>query len=61
MQRGLPNVWSVHFKGRCYLAPKVSILRPIESVFDANGRQPRAKFRGFAATVRRSGDTLEVR
>lgn len=60
MQRGLPNVWSVHFRGRCYTAPKVLIKRPVESTFDPNGRQPRAKFKGIAKSVVHSGDTLIV-
>ena len=46
MQRGSPNVWSVHVTGRCIQTPRIWCNVPIESRFTPDGRQPRAVFAG---------------
>lgn len=48
MQRQEPQVWSVHNRFGCFQVRKVFMHVPMESVFDPNGRQPRAKFKGLA-------------
>ncbi len=48
MQRGNPNVWTVHWKGKCYPAREVEINVPVTTRYVPNGRQPRATMRGKA-------------
>ena len=60
MQRGLPNVWSVHFRGTCYSASKVKLRVPIETRYVPQGRQPRATLRGWATTVRVNRDRVII-
>lgn len=48
MQRGNPNVWTVHNYKTCYQVRKVVFNCPLESVFNPLGTQPRAFFTGYA-------------
>jgi hypothetical protein len=59
MQRGLPNVWTVHTSKRCYQGSRVRVSIPLETVFKAAGRQPRAYFVGHGRVWQRGG-TLVV-
>lgn len=52
MQRGNPNVWTVHNSRGCFQAQKVVVMVPVESVFKKDGRQPRAYFSGSATLSR---------
>ena len=60
MQRGSPNVWSVHFRGTCYMTPKVIVGVPIESVYKPNGKQPRVILRGWARNINVYHDRIFV-
>jgi hypothetical protein len=48
MQRGQEHVWTVHNSLGCFQVKGVRMLTPMESVFRADGPQPRAKFKGKA-------------
>lgn len=56
MQRGKPQVWTVHTSRACYQVKQIRILVPAETVFNPAGPQPRAYFAGYAH-VRIEGDT----
>jgi hypothetical protein len=61
MQRGNPNVWTVHFRGACIQGTEVVFNVPTYTTFKPNGRQPRAKVVGRAHFVERSsGGTILV-
>lgn len=47
MQRGNPNVWTVHNSRGCFQGRHVSVSVPINAVFDPDGRQPRAYLSGY--------------
>jgi hypothetical protein len=56
MQRGNPNVWTVHASGVCYQVASVQINVPVHTVYNPAGPQPRAFFSGFAhVDVRQDG------
>jgi hypothetical protein len=57
MQRGNPNVWTVHNSRACYQGTAIVSVVPMQTIFKPNGRQPRAYFEGFAH-VRIAGDTI---
>lgn len=59
MQRGSPNVWTVHTSRACYQGRRVRIGIPLETVFKPLARQPRAYFVGYGQ-VRQRGGILEV-
>jgi hypothetical protein len=42
MQRGNPNVWTVHTSKKCIPAAVVKCYVPLETKFNPTGRQPRA-------------------
>lgn len=46
MQRGEENVWTVHTHGMCLQGREVSCSVPLTTVFNPNGRQPRAYLHG---------------
>lgn len=47
MQRGLPTIWTVHHRGQCIPATKVTINVPVETIYKGtSARQPRAYFKG---------------
>lgn len=46
MQRGNPNVWTVHFSDRCIQARSINVKVPLETIFNPQGRQPRAYLSG---------------
>jgi len=48
MQRGEPNVWTVHNSLGCFQVKEVRMRCPMNTVFRADGPQPRAKFKGAA-------------
>lgn len=48
MQRGWPEVWTVHTSQGCFNVLEVRMRCPMDSIFNPNGRQPRAKFKGKA-------------
>lgn len=48
MQRKEPWVWTVHNSLGCFQVQKVVLKCPMETVFKADGPQPRAKFKGPA-------------
>lgn len=47
MQRKNPNVWTVHYKGKCHQVKKVKCHVSVETIFDKDGQQPRAKLIGY--------------
>lgn len=47
MQRGNPNVWTVHYRGKCHQVKEVKCYTPVETAFKKDGRQPRAVLVGF--------------
>ena len=51
MQRGNPNVWTVHFRGTCVQAREIVFRVFVRTRFKPNGRQPRAVLLGMAKTV----------
>jgi len=51
MQRGNPNVWTVHFRGTCFQAQEIIFNVPSRTTFNPKGRQPRAKIAGRAHYV----------
>lgn len=59
MQRGNPNVWTVHTSKACHQGTTIRILVPVETVFKPNARQPRAYFTG-RGKVRHEGSTIVV-
>jgi hypothetical protein len=56
MQRGNPNVWTLHFRGMCFQAESIKFNVPITTDFKPNGRQPRATLRGECHVVLSSSD-----
>lgn len=46
MQRGNPNVWTVHNADGCFQVQTVESYVPMRTVFKTNGRQPRAYLKG---------------
>lgn len=48
MQRGQAHVWTVHNSLGCFQVKEVKLRTYMESVFKADGPQPRAKFKGRA-------------
>ena len=51
MQRGDPNVWTVHFRGQCIQCEGIEFRVPTSTKYKPNGRQPRATMVGKAAWV----------
>jgi hypothetical protein len=51
MQRKLPQVWTVHFRGTCYQVEGIEFKVPTITRFVPEGKQPRATMRGRAAQV----------
>ncbi len=47
MQRGNPNVWTVHTSRKCFQGDEVHIRVPLITVFKKNGPQPRAYCTGY--------------
>lgn len=60
MQRGLPTVWTVHFRGRCIPATAITFKVPTVTKFLPEGRQPRATMRGTAHRVIVNQDNMVV-
>ena len=42
MQRGNPNVWTVHVSGQCIPTRQVVVKVPLVTQYNPKGRQPRA-------------------
>lgn len=63
MQRGQPGIWTVKTSDKCHPAEKVLIMRDgqvlLETVFNKDGQQPRAFFKG-RAKVSSYGNTVVV-
>ena len=59
MQRGSPNVWTVHTSKACFQGRRVRVSVPLETVFRPEARQPRAYFVGYGRVHKRGG-TLVV-
>jgi hypothetical protein len=55
MQRGDTHVWTVHNHLGCFNVREVRIQTPMNSIFDPDGRQPRAKFKGLAMVEIKNG------
>ena len=51
MQRGLNNVWTVHFRGVCYQVEGIDFRVPTKTRYNKSGRQPRATIRGRARFI----------
>lgn len=60
MQRGNPNVWTVHNSRGCFQGEKIQLHVPVETVFKPNAPQPRAYFVGYG-TVSMEGSVIIVR
>lgn len=52
MVRGLPNVWTVHFRGECIQGEAIEFRVPCITRYVPKGKQPRATLRGDAHNVR---------
>jgi len=48
MQRGNPNVWTVHTSRGCFQGTGIVSHVTMATVYKANGPQPRAYFEGYA-------------
>lgn len=48
MQRGNPNVWTVHTSKVCIQVEQVKCYVPLETIFKKDGPQPRAYLSGLA-------------
>ena len=59
MQRGNPNIWTVHTSKACYQAQRVVCNVDLETVFKPDGPQPRAYLSG-RGHVRVSGSTVFI-
>lgn len=62
MQRGNPNVWTVHTSDRCIQTRNVHVKVPLDAIYKGpEARQPRAFMKGKGViTVGRNGDvTIE--
>lgn len=63
MQRGKPNVWTAHNSHGCFQAERIVIMKDgeviAETVFNPEGRQPRAYFI-TKGDVKYKGDTAIV-
>jgi hypothetical protein len=55
MQRGNPNVWTVHTSNVCYQVREVKVYVPVETHYNPTGQQPRAYFTGRAYIEVRKG------
>jgi len=42
MQRGNPNIWTVHLSDKCIQVREVQVAVPIETIYRPEARQPRA-------------------
>lgn len=51
MQRGLPQVWTVHFRGTCYQTEQLIFTVPVRTRYRPDSRQPRAILIGVASSV----------
>ena len=60
VQRGDPDVWTVHLSDQCIQVQHVEIRVPVSTVYrGATARQPRAYFKG-KGVVRVSDDTATI-
>ena len=59
MQRGNPNVWTVHNSRGCFQGAEIISSVPMKTVFKKDGRQPRAYFSGYAH-VSTKGDQIHL-
>ena len=55
MQRGNPNIWTVHTYRACYQVREVKAYVPLQTVFNPKGPQPRAYLTGNADIYIRKG------
>jgi hypothetical protein len=51
MQRGNPNIWTVHQSGICYQVQDVVCMARVQSVYRPDRPQPRAYFTGIGVVV----------
>lgn len=59
MQRGNPNVWTVHTSLGCFQGTKVVLRVEAETMFKPDGPQPRAYFTG-RGRVRMDGSIIFI-
>jgi len=60
MQRGNPNVWTVHNCRGCFQTHKVILRVPVETIFKKDARQPRAYFSGYGYLNRFDNGIIEI-
>jgi hypothetical protein len=60
MQRGNPNVWTIHFSNQCVQVEHVVVLGSMHTVFKPGATQPRAFFSG-RGVVTVEGNTATLR
>ena len=60
MQRGNPNVWTVHNCRGCFQGQRVLVYVPLESVFNKDGKQPRAYFTGKGIVISRHDGSISI-
>src|SRR5260221_13730679 len=46
MQRGKPEVWTIHLSDRCIQVSEIDVDVPLKTVFKKDGKQPRAYLAG---------------
>lgn len=60
MQRGNPNIWTVHLSNRCIQVQVVEVQVPIQTVYRPTAEQPRAFLTG-TGIVTVKGHTAYIR
>lgn len=60
MQRGNPNVWTVHTSQGCFQGTKIISHVPMETVYKPTGAQPRAYFKGLAFVQLNPNGSIEL-
>jgi hypothetical protein len=60
MQRGLPKVWTIHFRGQCIQAESITFKVPVKTHFRPKARQPRAILIGKAKSINIGTKVVEV-
>jgi hypothetical protein len=60
MQRGSANVWTVHNSRGCFQGPRIISRVEMTSVFNPDGKQPRAYFVGYAHVKTHPDGSIEL-
>ena len=61
MQRGNPNIWTVHYRGQCIQTKGINFRVPVLTKYKPDGRQPRAVLEGYANQCYNDGNYCILR